>query len=137
MEDLETLYRRAIYVVDDGDVKITIRLGHENTELSDYLATLKASTWAFLTAFNPNSLPATLEQNTARQAELIQLVEQHGYSYLHGYGTGKDWLREASIFIIDIPHTEAIKLAQKFHQSAILWGEIGIEPELVWCVVRQ
>ncbi len=133
MEDLETLYRRAMYVVDDGDVRFTIRLGLENAGLTQYLTARKAQSWAFLTAYNPHSLPATPEQNTARQAELIHVVEQQGYSYLKGYGTGEDWPPEASLFILDIPRTEAVNLAQKFHQSAILWGEADLDAELVWC----
>lgn len=133
MEDLETLYRRAVYVVDDGEVKFTIRLGQENPELSEYLATLQVSTWAFMTAYNPHSQPASPEQNTARQTELIRLIDQQGYKYFKGYGTGNNWPREASIFILDIPRKEAVTLAQQFHQSAILWGEADHFPQLVWC----
>ncbi len=132
--DLESLYRQADYVVDDAGVKFTIRLdGDDNADLQALLHGRNAATWAFLTAFNPNSLPATAEENAAAQAALIRIIEERGYGYLHGYGTGEDWDPEASLFILDIPRNEALKLGRQFHQSAILWSEIGWEPNLVWC----
>ncbi|CAN5274537.1 hypothetical protein BH20ACI2_BH20ACI2_01010 [soil metagenome] len=133
MRDLETLYRQAMYIVDDGEVNFTIRLGQENTGLSQYLAARKAHSWAFLTAYNPNSLPATPEQNAARQAELIRIVEHQGYGYLNGYGTGENWDPEASLFILDISRENALELGRNFGQSAFLWGETDRDPKLVWC----
>ncbi len=137
MEDLETLYRQADYVIDDAGMNFTIRIDGQNPELRAVLNDRQARTWAFLTAYNPLSQPASPEQNFARQAELVRLVGKLGYQYLHGYGTGENWPPEASLFILDIPRDEAISLAQKFHQSAILWGEVDKDAELVWCEPRR
>ena len=131
--DLEKLYRHADYVIDDAGIKLTIRLDSPDPDLHSLMHDQKASTWAFLTAFNPNSLPASPAQNAANQAELIRTVERHGHLYFQGYGTGEDWDPEASLFILEIPRETAIALAQKFNQSAILWGQRGEDPELVWC----
>jgi hypothetical protein len=132
--DLEKLYRDADYVIDDAGVNLTIRLDRSNPELQVLLREQNARTWAFLTAYNPNSLPASPDQNAARQAELISTVEKHGHRYFQGYGTGEDWEPEASIFILDITRETAIALGQKFAQTAILWGKIDQEPELLWCI---
>lgn len=133
MNDLDLLYRQARYVVDDDEVKFTIRLGIENAELHAFLLGRGISTWAFLTAYNPQSTPLSSEENAARQAELLRSLDAQGYAYLRGYGTGDDWDPEASLFILDISRKTTIELGRQFGQHAILWGETGGEPELVWC----
>lgn len=131
--DLETLYRTADYVIDDAGVNLTIRMDCENSGLRDLLRERNASSWAFLTAYNPNSLPATAEQNADAQAELVRIVELEGYEYFHGFGTGEGWDPELSLFILDIPLERAASLGTAFGQSAILWGETDLQPILVWC----
>ena len=131
--DLEKLYRHADYVIDDAGLKLTIRLDRPNPDLKELLDAKDIGTWAFLTAYNPHSQPASNEQNAASQAELIRTIESHGHRYFRGYGTGEDWDPEDSIFVCNITRENAITLAQKFAQSAILWGQKDHEPELVWC----
>jgi hypothetical protein len=130
--ELDHLYRHADYIIDEADVKLTIRLDRPNPKLHKMLRETNIGTWAFLTAYNPNSQPASPEQNTANQAELIRTVERHGHRYLNAYGTGDGWEPEDSLFVCDIDRETAISLGKKFGQSAILWGQIDSEPELVW-----
>ncbi len=63
MADLEALYKDADYVVEDGDTRLTIRLGLPNGELQQLLRSRNASVWAYLTACNPLSQPLTDEEN--------------------------------------------------------------------------
>ncbi len=120
-------------MIDDGEAKFTIRLGADNAELREFLAGRGIATWSFLTAYNPQSQPLSDEENAARQAELVRSLNAQGYKYLKGYGTGEDWDPEASLFILDISRQASIDLGMQFGQHAILWGECGGEPELVWC----
>lgn len=81
-------YRKADYVVDEEPLYFTIRLDLPNTDLENHLSALNASTWAFLTAYNPYSQRTSDYQNCARQAELVSLLEEDGYDYYHARGVG-------------------------------------------------
>jgi hypothetical protein len=130
---LEVLYRQARYVVEDGDVKLTIRIGDENPTLKAFLRDGGIDTWAFMTAYNPWSTPLTETENRARQANLIIQLEDAGYTFLEGYGTGEDWDPEPSLFVLDISRDKAVSIAAQLEQHAILWGKTGEPAELVWC----
>ncbi|MFN2500644.1 MAG: DUF3293 domain-containing protein [Pyrinomonadaceae bacterium] len=133
MSDLEAIYKNALYVVDAGPLKFTIRLDNENNSLREFLRLGKHTSWAFLTAYNPNSQPRADAENAARQSELVADLERKGFTTLEGYGTGENWHPEPSLFVLDIRRDEAIAVGTRFGQNAILWGSIDSDPELVWC----
>jgi len=135
MTDLAEMYRLAIYVVEDGDVRFVIRLGRENRELEAHLAENSLGSWAFLTAYNPNSTPTPENVNLEAQVRLAERLTHAGHRYLRGYGTSEsgDWPPEASFFVEDISLDAAIELGREFCQSAILWGRCVGAAELVWC----
>ncbi len=130
--DLAAAYAEAWYVVEDG-ADVTIRVGEESEALDKLLESNGASTWAFLTAYNPQSQPLPEDENLKHQAELIEQIEKHRHKYFRGYGAGEGWDPEPSIFILDIPRESAIELGRRFGQHAILWGSVNEPPELVWC----
>jgi hypothetical protein len=86
-----------------------------------------ANKWAFVTAWNPASVPLSREENDARQRELIRLVEAAGHTWIRGEGRGKDptWTPEESLLILDISRGEAIALGKQFGQLAIVAGRRG------------
>jgi hypothetical protein len=132
-QDLEHLYLSATYIVHDADDELTIRLGRGNAELDSLLKKAGAASWAFLTAYNPNSRPTDQHLNEESQSKLIDQLKLRGLRYLHGYGTGEEWEPEPSIFILDIQREAAVEMGREFGQSAILYGQKHGEPELVWC----
>ena len=131
--DLELLYRQARYVVQDGDVSFTIRLDDDNKPLNEFVHEHAIESWAFLTAYNPRSTPVPDAENQARQDQLRSELATAGYNFLNGYGVGDDWEREPSLFVIDISRDEAVKMAARYGQHAILWGHVNGPAELVWC----
>ncbi len=131
--ELELVYRRTRYVVDDGDVQFTILIDSDNPGLSPLLADRGIATWAFLTAYNPYSSPLSAVENVARQAALAGLLDREKYLYYYGLGVGDDW-EEPSFFILDITRIAAINIGKQFEQNAILWGTAAEPPELIWCV---
>jgi hypothetical protein len=130
---LEAEYRRTNYVVDDRSVDVTIRLDRDNTALEGLLIKLRANSWAFLTAYNPYSNTVSEDENIARQAELIELLNKQGADFYKARGIGDDW-EEPSLFIVEITREAAIDIGRQFEQNAILWGSIEHCPELIWCV---
>jgi hypothetical protein len=130
---LQQIYREARYVVQDGDVKLTIRLDDENAAVNAFLRERGIASWAFLTAYNPWSTLLTEPENQARQDNLVAQLKEAGYTFLEGYGTGDDWDPEPSLFVLDISRSRAVSIAAEYEQHAILWGQTDGAAELVWC----
>lgn len=134
-QELEEAYKATDYVVEEGNVKIVIRLDRKNRELDQLLAELAINTWAFITAFNPRSERLMEKENVARHSELLAATTAGNYEFLNGYGRGSigDWPPEKSLFIFNIDREAAIEIGKRFGQNAIVVGQVGGVPELVWC----
>lgn len=131
----EELYRLAEYVVEDGPVRFEMYVGEECAALERLLEDSGSRSWAFLSAHNPRSTVLAADENAVRHADLIELLESRGYRFYAGYGHKRDgsWTPEASVLIVGIARAEAVALARRFDQHAILFGTIGSASELVWC----
>ena len=135
-QNLFDSYRRTSFFADIPH-RICIRVGEENTDLEALLKDKSVRSWAYLTAFNPGgSDPLPLEENERRQYELEQIVAKT-YRLLYrgeGIGDGGDWPPEASVLVLGIGREEAVELAERFGQRAIVFGKVGEPAELVDCL---
>jgi hypothetical protein len=54
---------------------------------------------------------------------------------LRGAGAGDDgrWAPEPSLLVLGLPRAEAVELARRFGQEAIVAGRRGAPAELVYC----
>lgn len=131
---LEAAYRATSYEVDGPHARFTIRVGEISREADALAADHHAGTWAYITAYNPGSVPASAEQNGARQRELEQAVVQAGYRFFRGEGKGNDgaWPAEPSLLILAVAEEEAAALARRFGQAAFVFAERGTAARLVW-----
>jgi len=89
--------------------------------------------YAFLSAFRPD---LSTTQNLKRQKDLQSQIRGLGYGFIKLKGQWEDTenrddegnfliYREDSAFIIGIPLDDAVALASKFNQDAVLWGKKG------------
>ena len=95
-------------------------------QLLELLNLKKLKTFAYITAYNPNSLLQENSENVKRQESLkAELVRKERW-ILPGYSQSKkkDWEREESFFVAGISLPEAMHLAYQFSQNAILFGEL-------------
>ncbi|HKB04492.1 MAG TPA: DUF3293 domain-containing protein [Gemmataceae bacterium] len=125
---LEAAYRATDYRVDDAPSgPFVIRIGEECPELAGL-------EWAFVTACNPGSVRLPEEENTRRMGELEAAVRKGGGRYHRGHGVGRDgqWSPEPSLLIVGIREADAVELARRFGQNAIIVGRAGGEARLVW-----
>jgi hypothetical protein len=122
-------YLQAHYRIDI--FKFPILIGQISAELESYLDKENASTWTFITAYNPMSCVLSPEENEMRNLELE--TELKGYHYLHGEGRDPsgEWIPERSFLILDISREGAVELAKEFEQKAIVYGEKGKVAELI------
>lgn len=119
----------------DIDPPIEIRIGELNPALDDLLRSHNVETWAFITAFNPNSETHTLEHNLALNEKLSQRIHTAGYAMIagHDHSDCNAWPDERSFLVLGIERAAACELGREFRQVGIVCGRIGEAPELVYC----
>lgn len=113
-------YLKAEYHVDGFAEPILI--GRENAELGTLLKANKASEWCFITAWNPMSQELSRSENEARNEELGNALSE--YAVFGGEGRDPEgiWEAERSFLVIGISRANAVALARKYNQRAILYG---------------
>jgi hypothetical protein len=128
-------YRRTTFIAETPRGRLALRIGVRSAHLDALLASVGATTWAYVTAWNPGSVRRSDEENERRQRELAQGVADRGLIAYTGEGIGDDgeWPREPSLLILGIARAQAIQLGRRFGQVAIVYGELGAAAELVFC----
>lgn len=126
-KELINAYRETDYIIYESEMPI--RIG----EIYD-VSSLGGTKGAFITAENPGSVALCNEENKARMEDLIKEVKSKGYKFYKGEGKTRndDWTPENSIFIVDIEKKDALDLASKYEQNAIVWVEGNKPAELVF-----
>lgn len=127
-DELEAAYRATDYRVDDAPGgPFVIRID----ERSDQVAGVG---WAFVTACNPRSVCLSDEENARRTADLEAAVRERGWTFYRGHGVGRDgtWSPEPSLLVVGIAEADALGLAKRFGQNAIVAGRAGEPARLVW-----
>ncbi|MEP6753858.1 MAG: DUF3293 domain-containing protein [Chthonomonadales bacterium] len=134
-EELDESYRGANYVVDSPSGRLTLKIGAFNDDLEVLLRLQNVNVWSIITAHNPASRLLTPEENAVRHTELTLTINQFGFQHYEGYGAcpAGDWPHEMSLFILGIEREQAMELGQHFGQNAIVCGDAGGVPQLVWC----
>lgn len=132
--ELEHAYRATEYRVDLPAGTLVVRIGLPHPDLDQLLADQGCRCWAYLTAYNPGSVLLTHGENQQRQSRLEDEVRRAGWKFHLGQGVGTDgtWPAEPSLLILDIEQKEAIALAQRYGQAALVYGEQGETAQLVW-----
>src|SRR2546425_5971795 len=132
-ERLLQAYRETSFFADTPHGHLELRIGDPCPRLEHLLVSLGARTWAYVTAFNPGSISLSHEENHQRHLRLEQRVQALGLPVFPGEGLGDDrtWPAERSLLIAGVSREAAIHLGREFGQLAVVYGEIGVPPELV------
>ena len=131
-KELVESYKATTYRVPD--LKLDIRIGEKNKRLDFILENQIKKTWAFITAWNPESKLLSSKENKDRNDRLRSKLK--GYQTFDSLGIPKnaDWIPEESFFIIGINQEDAIKLGVMFKQNAILCGKKNQSARLIFCI---
>ncbi len=136
MNRYDAPYRATSYVVGLPSGRVVLRIGTPSPEIDALLARHGADACAFITAWNPiGELPHDPVRNEERENRLMQEIERMGLPFLPGEGIGDDgrWPAERSVLVIGIAEQEAVRLARRFNQRAIVTIRSGQPARLVWC----
>lgn len=131
----EAAYRATTYAVADGPHRLEIRIGERCAALDALLAARGLAEWAYLTAHNPGGQLAAPAANAAAQARLEADVAASRLESLRGasLGDGGDWPPEPSLLVLGLARHEALALARRYGQEALVTGRCGAPVELVFC----
>ena len=128
MTELINAYNTTEYKVYSPS--LVIKIGIANQVLNDLLISYNASTWAYITAFNPFSKILTEAENLKRHEGLKVKIANFKFFEGEGVGEDKSWEPEVSLLIIGISINEAIEIGEFYEQNAIVVGEINSVPQL-------
>jgi hypothetical protein len=131
-------YENTTFTVLAPGRRIGVRIGWNPRPLLKLLDEGGARTWAFVTAWNPESMALSRADNDARQRKLFEEAAQRRWKTIPGVGIPGDaqWIQEDSLLILGLQRSEAAALGQKFGQLAIVFGERDGRAELVPCEPR-
>ena len=122
-KDLASAYLDTIYVFDDENEEIVIRVGKASPDLARLMKKHGVNSAAFLTAFNPYSVPSTTAENISNQNRLIADIHTLGLETISGKGIDPFdvWPSENSVLALGISLQDAECLADQYRQNAFLW----------------
>ncbi|MFA7292712.1 MAG: DUF3293 domain-containing protein [Rhodocyclaceae bacterium] len=132
---LEAAYRATDYCVDvPGEGRVVLRIGVPSAPFDSALKAAGWQSWAILAAVNPWSQPCTEAENAARHQALLAAVAISGWSTWPGVNLAADgnWPPEPALCLLDIPLSEALRLAEGFQQNAFVAPDGHGLPSLVW-----
>jgi hypothetical protein len=131
--DRRRAYEASIYSarVDDEDVRI--KIGDVCEELERALDRHSATTWAYLTAWNPKGQSLPPDVNQQRQNDLRTELARGGFEIAEGESEPADpnELPECSLLVFGISEADAVRVAKQFEQLAIVTGTIGHPAKLI------
>ncbi|MBS1227317.1 MAG: hypothetical protein H6R17_594 [Proteobacteria bacterium] len=132
-QQLDAAFRATRYRVDCAAESFDLRIGVVNRAFDDFLRAQGVSCWGLLTAYNPGGVRGD-DDNAARQRRLLQRLQRHGWRYFSADNVADDgrWPVEPGVLIVQVGETELGALASEFSQAAIVCGEVGLPPRLVW-----
>jgi hypothetical protein len=107
---------------------LRVRVGRRSAGAEAWLAAHRAREGCFLTAWNPHSRPMPPHWNARAMAALHRALR--GAAREQGEGALGRW-REAHVFAA-IPAREALRLARRFRQAAIVVVPRGRPARLVY-----
>ncbi|GBG13938.1 uncharacterized protein NMK_1490 [Novimethylophilus kurashikiensis] len=113
---------------------VSVRIDEPARTLDDWLIRHSHKTWAFISAYNPLSQPLGDEENRHRHQQLIERVESRQQSWYEGMGRPdrNDWKPEYGLFLPGIAKRDALALAKRFQQIALVFSQRGQPPQLIY-----
>jgi hypothetical protein len=133
--ELEAAYRRTHYEVQlpDGEL-LALRIDVPSPALQLIHERCGVACSAFLTAWNPRSVPQSAEQNACANQQLQQRLAGLGLPCWPGRGRDPrgEWPQEESLFVPGLELAAACLQGRHFGQNAIVHAGEDAVPRLVW-----
>ncbi len=120
--DLIKLYENAIYYI--AAINYNLKINDYNTILDKFICSYNETSWAIITAYNPQSIVCNIELNKEANDLLLLEISNFNYFIVESTDVKQKWNTEIGYLILGINLEEATKLGKKYNQRAIVFGEI-------------
>jgi hypothetical protein len=133
-DQLLAAYATTLFEANTTLGSVVLKVGEYNDCLANLYRTTGTQCAAYITAWNPASVPLNEVQNGVRHTDLLASLKTRGYTYSEGYGrdpTGQ-WPPERSVLVLGIPDGEACAVGREFGQAAIVVVDADAIPRLRW-----
>jgi CRISPR/Cas system CSM-associated protein Csm4 (group 5 of RAMP superfamily) len=132
--EFEEFYIKAQYTVLTP-TPIAFRINQNCPEIDQVLKKATVTQAAFITAWNPRSERMEKQVNNLAQNQLQNELIEGSLPYLFGYGEDSQGIwKEESFLVLGIEREWACAMGKKYGQNAIVWLEIGQEPQLIFLI---
>jgi hypothetical protein len=121
--NLVRAYREAIYIVNEGDDAIALKVGEVSHALAALMRMHKVQTAAIITAYNPFSEIQPSAENEQQQKALVAALKLKSIACFDAIGSDPEgkWEPEPSTLALGISLVDAERLADQFGQNAFIW----------------
>lgn len=130
---LVAAYRATQYKVDAPGGAFTLHVDEPSVALAALYETFSVDSAAYLTAYNPFSRQASLEENISAKRALAMALRSKGLHWLRGEAVDSHgvWPAEPSVLVLGIDPDTAFDLACQFDQNGFLLCGDDALPRLV------
>ena len=138
LNDLVNAYYSTTYRIIKP--RIELKPGRICPQLNQLLEEKGIDHWAVITAFNPNSRHQSDKLNDLANRELKKKLDEAGKLYMESVAEAdsvSSWPPEYGFFTEVSSLQEAVGLALDFGQKAIVYGERGMNPSIVWTALQS
>lgn len=131
---LAAAYKATHYEVRAPDAVLLLQLDVFNPRLKAVHDQLRVDCSAFLTAWNPRSVPMPAAENAAALERMRREIANLGLLSWPGWGRDPNgnWAAEESLFVPGLVLERASELGRQFDQHAIVHAQHDAVPRLVW-----
>ena len=115
------------------DPPFKLNVGQPSEELKRLHQAHAVACSAYLTAWNPAGQWAGADQNSSKQAALMNSLDKRGKPFLPGLGRhpSGQWSGEASVLALGVSEEEARELGSIYQQNAVVWCGEDATPRLL------
>ena len=116
-----------------SDPQFVINIGQPSKRLWQLYEVYGCASAAFITAWNPSSVPTSTDANAAAQARLQEELGSRSTPFIDGIGedaTGQ-WPGEPSVLALGLCLDTAKDYGVQFEQNAIVWAGTDTCPQLI------
>jgi len=133
--ELIAAYRATTYRVESAALIIDLIIDEFNHELAALHLQNRVKCSAFITAFNPYSIPTSRNANRTAHDALVRHIDSMHLPWLGGVGVGidPDCSPEQSVLVLGISFEQANTLAHQYRQNAFVFNSALVIPTLHLC----
>lgn len=131
---LEAAFRATVYRVEMPEGRFDLRIGVAAAAFDECLRTRDVGRWGIVTACNPGAVRLSDDENRRCQAQLGERLAGLGWTFFAACNLDPEgaWPPEPGCLVLQIEREALCALAAEFSQLAVVCGETGSPPRLLW-----